>query len=923
MHSSAADRSVPQPFGACESIAGNSSSSSSTPLARPFRKQLGPMALRARSKGGLSPRPAPHAARPQRRALTCLLLLIALLRAPAATASTPKQPLLLNGGFDLAESAAPGSSANLASAMSVVREAVGPVARRIAGWDVVGTRIKLQMLMSGDKGGGKGQGQVASLPQQYLLIPSVPAQAVSQTFPTRAGCVYEGSFVIRSHHVDGWPAAVMLSVADVASSQQLHFDVLHEKMTQEWTVKRFTFMAAGARSELTFGSVPAQGGRDAGADVGAAIDDVTLSMPTCYAAGAQSTEQRLLVEMEESAALQAQAEAEAWAAEEARQHMQSAKDAEAHMHSTVAATLAAAAAAAAGGKGGEERREEGAETGEKAVESHAHGRGLMGSPGGSSVNHGSSSHQQHEQQQQQQQGHKDDKKKKQPSPTSQHHSPPAPPSELFPAAVPSSASRKLAASAAAAAPPSLPPPPPKTPPPPPPSPPPPGPWYGLFTAGKALSTILVPMGARNVRVSGNSVNVTSDSGNSSATVTKGSRWQSLAKYSSGVFQARMACPANDTSGLLFSFFLSTMAGEGNHSGVSFDFPGASKAVVLATHHVNGRAYPVSVPLNFSCDAAPHLYTIYWDAKYTAWYVDQVLVRLLLFRPKRAYPTQPMYLYGTLRPATSTNMAKRAGVATANYTNVGSWAGITVIAPLMAQVGPAPPKKAPPAVKWPAINGSIMAPLMVDYCDDHCLSCANSTDGSATIRYDNRCGSRFRSSLPFYFAFISGDVRCAPGLTSGIVTSFYMSSLEGSGIQDEIDFEWLGKNKSQVQTNFYVGGVGGREKLIDLGFDCSQDFHNYAILWSPRQLVWFIDYKAVRVEYNASSTLPPTKKKSSSPVPSKAFPSKPAFFYASMWDASSAGNGWWAGNRSASTVGNPNWAIFARYKNIRVLSPVLT
>ncbi|CAI5522312.1 unnamed protein product [Closterium sp. Naga37s-1] len=579
----------------------------------------------------------------------------------------------------------------------------------------------------------------------------------------------------------------------------------------------------------------------------------------CRTASAQSTEQRLLVEEQESAALQAQEEAEAWAAEEAREHMRSARDAVAHMHSAVSATLAAAAAAAAdaragaggaGDKAGAGNAEGGGDGGvkhenEPPVGSHVHGRGLLGS---------SCSSQQHH--------------KPPPAPhTPQHHSPPTPatksPSALFPSPVPL-ATRKPAATTAATAPPSLPPPSP-----PPPPPPPPGPWYGLFSAGKALSTILVPMGARNVKVSGNSVNITSDSGNSSATITKGSRWQSLSKYSSGVFQARMTCPANDTTGLLFSFFvrspslpslapllpcrprfshvslslpllilpppyhpfphpspslsstnppqpftifnrsllprassaappdsrypcrlspcispspfprfpqLSTMAGEGNHSGVSFDFPGANKTQLYATHHINGRAYPITVPLNFSCDAQPHLYTIYWDAKYTAWYVDQVLVRLLQFRPKRSYPTQPMYLYGTLRPAAATNMAKRAGVAKGNYTNLAQWTGITVIGPLMAQVGPAPPKKPPAAVQWPRTNGSIMAPLMVDYCDDHCLSCANSTDGSATIRYDNRCGSRFRSSLPYYFAFISGDVRCAPGLTSGIVTSFYVRAL---------------------------------------------------------------------------------------------------------------------------------------------------
>ena len=38
-----------------------------------------------------------------------------------------------------------------------------------------------------------------------------------------------------------------------------------------------------------------------------------------------------------------------------------------------------------------------------------------------------------------------------------------------------------------------------------------------------------------------------------------------------------------------------------------------------------------------------------------------------------------------------------------------------------------------------------------------------------------------------------------------MSSLYLSSLEGSHDQDEIDFEFLGKDNSKVQTNYYVYG----------------------------------------------------------------------------------------------------------------------
>lgn len=42
-------------------------------------------------------------------------------------------------------------------------------------------------------------------------------------------------------------------------------------------------------------------------------------------------------------------------------------------------------------------------------------------------------------------------------------------------------------------------------------------------------------------------------------------------------------------------------------------------------------------------------------------------------------------------------------------------------------------------------------------------------------------------------------------SSGIVTGFYISSNEGQENVDEVDFEFVGSEKSQVQTNYFVRG----------------------------------------------------------------------------------------------------------------------
>ena len=62
--------------------------------------------------------------------------------------------------------------------------------------------------------------------------------------------------------------------------------------------------------------------------------------------------------------------------------------------------------------------------------------------------------------------------------------------------------------------------------------------------------------------------------------------------------------------------------------------------------------------------------------------------------------------------------------------------------------------------------------------------------------------------------------------------------------DEIDIEFLGKDTTHVQFNFFVDGKGGNEYMHDLGFDASEDFHTYGYRWTETSITWFVDGKPV-------------------------------------------------------------------------------
>ena len=62
--------------------------------------------------------------------------------------------------------------------------------------------------------------------------------------------------------------------------------------------------------------------------------------------------------------------------------------------------------------------------------------------------------------------------------------------------------------------------------------------------------------------------------------------------------------------------------------------------------------------------------------------------------------------------------------------------------------------------------------------------------------------------------------------------------------DEIDIEFLGKDTTHVQFNFFVDGKGGNEYLYDLGFDASKEFHRYGFRWEEDCITWYVDGEPV-------------------------------------------------------------------------------
>ena len=115
------------------------------------------------------------------------------------------------------------------------------------------------------------------------------------------------------------------------------------------------------------------------------------------------------------------------------------------------------------------------------------------------------------------------------------------------------------------------------------------------------------------------------------------------------------------------------------------------------------------------------------------------------------------------------------------------------------------------------------------------------------------GGEFRSKD--FYGYGRYEVSMKAIKNDGVVSSFFTYTGPSDGNQwDEIDFEVLGKDTTKVQLNYFTDSVGNHEYLVDLGFDASEDFHEYAFEWRKSGITWFVDGKEV---HHADSNTPVT------------------------------------------------------------------
>lgn len=158
------------------------------------------------------------------------------------------------------------------------------------------------------------------------------------------------------------------------------------------------------------------------------------------------------------------------------------------------------------------------------------------------------------------------------------------------------------------------------------------------------------------------------------------------------------------------------------------------------------------------------------------------------------------------------------------------------------------------------------------------------------------GGEERSSL--WYGYGDFEVRMKPAKVEGTASTFftctgpYDTGLDGTPNQhDEIDIEFLGKNTRGVQFNYFVNGQGGHEYWYDLGFDASEEYHDYGFRWEENSITWFVDGKPV-YKVNRQSGEP--------------FPSHPGRILANYWCGTIEAVAWMGAYKDSAATADYQW-----------------
>lgn len=117
----------------------------------------------------------------------------------------------------------------------------------------------------------------------------------------------------------------------------------------------------------------------------------------------------------------------------------------------------------------------------------------------------------------------------------------------------------------------------------------------------------------------------------------------------------------------------------------------------------------------------------------------------------------------------------------------------------------------------------------------------------------------------FYGYGCYEVEMKAAAVPGVVSAFFLFAgpydqpVNGNGMHNEIDIEFLGNNTNAVQFNFWTNDdryARSHEHLHYLSFDASQEYHRYAIQWTADGIEWYIDgVRVYRVDNLPSDPTP--------------------------------------------------------------------
>ncbi|KAF5693321.1 murein transglycosylase [Fusarium denticulatum] len=138
------------------------------------------------------------------------------------------------------------------------------------------------------------------------------------------------------------------------------------------------------------------------------------------------------------------------------------------------------------------------------------------------------------------------------------------------------------------------------------------------------------------------------------------------------------------------------------------------------------------------------------------------------------------------------------------------------------------------------------------------------------------GTLLSSTVYMWYGNVKARFKTSRG--AGVITAFILFS----DVKDEIDYEFVGTELGDAQTNYYFQGITNYENSENITLsDTFANFHDYEIRWTPDKIEWWVDGKLGRT-LQKSDTWNATSKNFD-------FPQTPSRVQLSLWPGGKEGN----------------------------------